>query len=359
VELRNLVPQVFALILPSLALATVLTPLAGRLARACKLVAPVRADRLHREPRPYGGGLAILAAMALAPVCAGSLLWGSLGMEAFSVVFPLRLCVGAALFFILGLLDDWLAFRAVPKLLMQFACAAIVVIVLGVKATAFLGAPGLPEALSILWIVAVVNAYNMFDHADGLAALAGACSLLFLVIGQWLVDPAAPETVAVALPCLVAVGALIGFFIYNYPPAMLFMGDAGSMLVGYLLAALTMEARYYFPERGTSRGVILVPLALLAVPLFDAACVTVGRIARGANPFRGDATSHLGHRLLARGWHPRTIVGFVALVSVVSGVASILLYRLSGWSLLEPAALVAGVCLLMLYVRRVPREAAR
>jgi UDP-GlcNAc:undecaprenyl-phosphate GlcNAc-1-phosphate transferase len=162
----------------------------------------------------------------------------------------------------------------------------------------------------------------------------------------------------VAGAALVVGGALVGFLIYNYPPADLFMGDAGSMLVGYVLAALTMEARYYFPEAGTSKFVVLLPLALLAVPLFDMVCVTLSRIRRKQSPFRGDATSHLAHRMLARGWSPRGIVAFAAGASAVTGAASVAMYLVSGPALVAPWLAVAAVLAAMLWVRRVPHTQA-
>ena len=146
-------------------------------------------------------------------------------------------------------------------------------------------------------------------------------------------------------------GGLAGFLFFNFPPAKLFMGDAGSMLVGYLLAVLTIVARYYSPDGGTSKFVVLIPLAILAVPLFDMVCVTLSRIRRGESPFRGDATSHLAHRMLARGWSPRGIVAFAAGASAVTGGASVAMYFLSGPALVLPWLAVAAVLVTMLLVR--------
>jgi UDP-GlcNAc:undecaprenyl-phosphate GlcNAc-1-phosphate transferase len=263
-----------------------------------------------------------------------------------------RLAVGAGLFFLLGLIDDRHPIPGWRKLAFQTVIAILVVSGFGVTATAWIPVPHVAEVLSILWIVAVVNAYNLFDHADGLAAGAGATALAALALGQMAVG----EQFVPAL-ALVTAGALAGFLVHNLPPARLFMGDAGSMPVGFLLASLAIVARYYFPEEGTSRYVVLVPLAVLAVPLFDAACVTVGRIARGRSPLVGDATSHLGHRLLARGWSPRAAAALATGAAAATGAASILLYRLSGWALLVPAGIVTAVLAILLYVRRTPAEA--
>jgi UDP-GlcNAc:undecaprenyl-phosphate GlcNAc-1-phosphate transferase len=317
--------------------ALVLTPVAKRVALAVNLTAPVRPDRLHREVRPYGGGLAIAATLAcfaapLVSFCSGAEKRPSAAMPLF---------LPAVLFFIVGLLDDRYAFGAAAKLGLQLLAAAIAVIGCGIKST--------------VWL-AVVNAYNMLDHADGLAATTGVFVMTAAGLGQFI-------WIAVDGPFLpsfasLTAGALAGFLVYNFPPAKLFMGDAGTMLVGFLLAALTIQAQYYHEGQTPSRLVVLIPLALLAVPLFDMVCVTLSRIRRRESPFRGDATSHLAHRMLARGWSPRGIVAFAAGAAAVTGGASVAMYFLSGPALLLPWLAVAAVLVAMLLVRRPVRAEA-
>jgi UDP-GlcNAc:undecaprenyl-phosphate GlcNAc-1-phosphate transferase len=337
---------------PSFLVALVFTRFARRVAQAANLTAPVRPDRLHREVRPYGGGLAIAATLA---VFAAPLLflyfYSGIDKRLFPTMLP---SLAAVPFFIIGLLDDRYAFRAAPKLGLQFLAAAIAVVGYGIKATVWLDAPWAGEIVSILWIVSVVNAYNMLDHADGLAAAVGIVAMTALGLGQtyWFIGggPLVPWL------AFITAGALAGFLVYNFPPAKLFMGDAGTMLVGFLLAALTIQGRYYYYEWHTpSRLVVLIPLAILAVPLFDMVCATVSRIRRRQSPFRGDATSHLAHRMLARGWSPRGIVAFAAAASAVCGGASVAMYFLSGAALAIPWLAVAAVLVAMLAVRRPPR----
>jgi UDP-GlcNAc:undecaprenyl-phosphate GlcNAc-1-phosphate transferase len=355
---------------PAMLLSRLLMPVAARLARATGMVAPVRADRLHREPRPYGGGIAMGATVACLGLLAFLLLprfieedvytelgfWGSALMQiACDAPAMPAIGAGAFLFLLLGLVDDWHALAPCAKLAVQMLAACLAVLGLGLKATVWLEIRGLPEAISVLWIVAVVNAYNMLDHADGVAGAVGVASLAALALGQFVVDE-----YLVAGTALVAAGALAGFLAYNAPPAQLFMGDAGSMLIGYLLAGLTMAGRYYYPDLGTSKWVVLVPLALLAVPLFDMVCVVAARLWRRQNPMKGDATSHLAHRMLARGWSPRGIVAFAAGATAVTGAASMSMYFLSGPALAAPWLVVAAVLAAMLLVRRPPHaEAAR
>jgi len=336
--------------MPSFLAALLLTPIARKIALAVNLTAPVLPDRLHREVRPYGGGLAIAATLIVFAVL-GLLI--SLYTEEVPPLPAMLFSLAAVLFFVIGLLDDRYAFRAAPKLGLQFLAAAIAVLGCGIKATVWLDAPWAGEVVSILWIVSVVNAYNMLDHADGLAAAVGIVALAALNWGQFFWNMPSGGAVA-GLACLTA-GALAGFLIYNFPPAKLFMGDAGTMLVGFLLAALTIQAQYYHEGQTPSRLVVLVPLAILAVPLFDMVCVTLSRIRRRQSPFRGDATSHLAHRMLARGWSPRGIVAFAAGASAVCGGAAVAMYFLSGPAFLLPWLAVAAVLVAMLAVRRPPR----
>jgi len=343
----------------------VLVPIARRVALAAGLVAEVRPDRLHTQPRPYGGGFAIADTLIL--VVGGAWL---LGLYAPADWLPgwlpprlgehldartptlARLAVGALVFFVIGLLDDRYSLPPWPKLLLQVFAAALAVLGLGIKATVWIEVPWVAEAVSILWIVAVVNAYNMFDHADGLAAAVGAVALVALAAGQmmmgeWFVPGAA----------LATAGALLGFLVHNFPPARLFMGDAGSHLVGYLFAGLAMVARYYFPNRGTTRWVVLVPVLLFAVPLVDMVLVSVARLVRRRSPFVGDATSHFAHRMLARGAHPATPVLAAAGLMVVAGVGATVLYlpRPLGIPGLPYLAVVFAA---MVWLRREPKREA-
>jgi UDP-GlcNAc:undecaprenyl-phosphate GlcNAc-1-phosphate transferase len=338
-----------------LLLSAALTPLAKRMAIKQNFVAPVRSDRMHVQPTPYGGGWAIFETLSL--VILILITWGlaaAPGPEANDAILEaLRVISGITLFFMLGVIDDKYNLSAKLKLPVELAMAALLVGFYGVKATLWLTIPHAGEVISVLWIVALVNAYNMLDHADGIAAAAGAVALIALAAGQMMMG----EAVMAIAPMLTA-GALAGFLIYNFPPAKLFMGDAGTMLVGFLLAALTIQAQYYHEGQTPSRLVVLIPLALLAVPLFDMVCVTLSRIRRGQSPFRGDATSHLAHRMLARGWSPRGIVVFAAGASAVTGGASVAMYFLSGPALVLPWLAVAAVLVAMLLVRRPVRPEA-
>jgi UDP-GlcNAc:undecaprenyl-phosphate GlcNAc-1-phosphate transferase len=224
----------------------------------------------------------------------------------------------------------------------------------GISASAWIEVPWLGQAVSILWLLAVVNAYNMFDHADGMAATVGVVAFVALAAGQMLMGEWFVPGMALA-----AAGALAGFLLYNFPPAKLFMGDAGSHLIGYLFGALAMTARYYFPDRGTDFLVVLVPVAIFLVPLSDMFEVILYRLPK--SPFVGDATSHLAHRMLARGARPATPVLWAAGLATVAGVLGNLLYFCGNVLLSMGLISVVGISgnLVLRRLRRRPKAEAR
>jgi UDP-GlcNAc:undecaprenyl-phosphate GlcNAc-1-phosphate transferase len=336
-------------------LAALLAPLARRVAARAALLAPPEDGPPPAPPRPYGGGLAILLALAVAIPAVGSI-WHVAGSP-LNLNFPmaLRLGLGAILFFVIGLADDRFRFRPVVRLALQFLAAGIAVIGFDALHSQWLWYPFLSETVGILGIVLVVNAINLFDHADGLAATFGAVAASALAIGQIRIAGALPPafgTFFVPPVAAALAGALAGFLVFNVPRARLLLGNAGSYVVGYVLAALVLEGRYYFSLAEMSPYVVFVPLAVLAVPLIDMACVLVSRVARFANPFVRDAGSGLADRMAARGWRPRAIVLFVAAASLATGAASIVMYDLEGPALLVPWAVVAGALAAMLILRR-------
>jgi UDP-GlcNAc:undecaprenyl-phosphate GlcNAc-1-phosphate transferase len=218
-------------------------------------------------------------------------------------------------------LDDRKALGPYPKLLVQIAAAvALVVPFSQVRILTALG-PAISITLSILWIVAITNAFNFLDNMDGLSAgVAAVATTAFLVaaasIGQWFV--------AASLAMLL--GALLGFLCFNFPPATIFMGDSGSLVIGFVLGVLTVRTTFIEPGREWGAGwyAVFAPVIVLALPLYDLIVVSVIRISRGKSPFVGD-TNHFSHRLVARGMSRRTAVLCVYLITAATSVAAILL----------------------------------
>lgn len=225
--------------------------------------------------------------------------------------------IGATLVSFLGLVDDHRPLRPSVKLAGQFG-ATLVLLLTGVTVQ-LTGTAAVDWAITVLWVLAVTNAMNFLDNMDGLlggvsAIAAGIFLLLAVENQQVLVGP-----LAAAL-----LGACIGFLVYNVNPASIFMGDAGSMFLGFALAALGIKLR--FPGQPL-QATWMVPALVLAVPLFDLALVTVSRLRRRLNPFTTGGTDHLSHRLVALGRHPREAALIHYLMGSAAGALAIFASR--------------------------------
>ncbi len=226
-----------------------------------------------------------------------------------------------------GLLDDLHPVPWQPRLLLQFS-VAIALVAGGVRGTLFVEHPWIGGALTVLWIVGLINSLNFLDNMDALSGgigLIAAC--LFAVImltltgePRWLVGGA----------LLVLAGSLAGFLVHNRPPAKIFMGDAGSTLIGLWLACLTVMGTFY-DERLPSRHVILAPLCILAVPLYDTATVLWIRLREGRSPFQPDKC-HFSHRLVELGLSRPGAVRTVHLCTLTTGLGGLLLYLVPDWN---------------------------
>jgi UDP-GlcNAc:undecaprenyl-phosphate GlcNAc-1-phosphate transferase len=261
---------------------------------------------------------------------------------------PLLLTFLGATFLIhlLGLIDDRKAMAPWPKLLAQLAIAGALVLVgeyvdpLRGGAFRVLTSLGfVPSALlSVLWIVALTNAFNFLDNMDGLSAgVAFICAFTFLIAAifnqQWFV----------AALLVVFMGSVLGFLCFNFPPASIFMGDGGSMVLGFVLSVLTIRTTYY--ETGRAWYAVLMPLFVMAVPLYDLTIVMVLRLAKGRSPMTGD-TNHFSHRLTRHGFSKRGAVLVIYGVTLATGITAPLLARLND----TPSALLLAAQLLGMLV---------
>ncbi len=344
----------FIVVAISAGLTVLLVPLIRRAALRLGFVDHPGAHRAHEKPTPLGGGVAMLLAILLPSLLALGLaaMWGS-GAAAGSLPGPhwlpdsiklhipgaatrvamgLTILAGAAAMCILGLIDDRKPLGAWSKLIGQIAIALVVVILADLRVLTVAREP-LSTILSTLWLVAIVNAMNFMDNADGLTAgvtlicalslLAAAAGIGQLFISAWL--------------CLL-IGATGGFLLYNFPPASIFMGDAGSMVLGYFLGVLSMLTTYYDPAHSVGQAYgVLAPLVLLAVPLYDMASVMFIRLRERRNPMIGDRR-HFSHRLRQRGMTVRQAVLTIYLCTAVTAVAAVMLPHVPQWA----AWLIAG-----------------
>ncbi len=218
---------------------------------------------------------------------------------------------------VLGLLDDKHELDARTKFAGQ-VLIAFVVAASGARITLFVPSVLFHYAITVLWILTVINAFNFMDNMNGLCAGLGAISagyfgMIAAVAGQYLV----------ALIAFLTVGALLGFLAYNYPRAQAFLGDSGSHLVGYLMAVLAILPHFY-TSRHPHPWAVIVPLLVLAVPLADMGWVVVLRTSKGQPFWIGD-TNHLSHRLVRLGL---SRAGAVAVIWLISGLISALVWLL-------------------------------
>ena len=302
------------------ALALFLTPVARTLALRFDIVDHPGGYKRQERPIPYLGGVAIAVA-AFSGVVVSEAVRGVPSWGQAAVV--LGMC---AVLVAVGLTDDVRNLPPLPRLFAQ-ALAALVVIMLGARVQ--LVDSALAEILlTVLWVVGITNGMNLLDNMDGLAAGVTAVSSAWLFVmaavnGQYLV-----AGLLVAL-----VGASLGFLRHNFHPATIYMGDAGSLCVGFLLAVAAMRLRFDAPIEYTW----LVPVLALGLPILDTSYVTIARIARGDNPLSG-GRDHISHRLVEVGFTVRGAVGILYGVAFVFGFLAFVASLVGDW----PAYLIAA-----------------
>ena len=286
------------------------TPLMRALARRVGMVDQPSVRKVHARPMPLLGGAAIYAAFILAVLLFG---------DRFYVPQLVSIFVGATLVSLLGVWDDRFDLHPLLKLGGQ-TMAAFVLYFSGVR-VAFLHHPFFDVTLTLLWVVGITNALNLLDNMDGLSSgVAAVASAFFLLLaamsGQYLVG-----SLAAAL-----FGACLGFLLYNFNPATIFMGDTGALFLGFMLAAVGIKLR--FPDN-PDIVTWMVPVMVLGLPVFDTALVTISRLRRRLNPLTTPGKDHLAHRLVAMGFTAREAVLICYLISGAFGVLAIFITQAS------------------------------
>jgi UDP-GlcNAc:undecaprenyl-phosphate GlcNAc-1-phosphate transferase len=288
----------------------------------------------HSRVMPYGGGVAMVVTFILMMLTGVLLVYfGKLsGFKALDWTDIHRaglgsrlnqvggILLGAIILMTVGLFDDLKDLGPKTKLFFQFAVAALVVIGFDVRLYLFVESPWFGWIVSIFWIVILINSFNFLDNADGLSAgVALVCTSVLLAVAI----AGGQVFVAAMLACLA--GVLAGFLIHNFPPAKIFMGDAGSMVVGYLVSIGAILTTFYNQDNPqTNKLSVLIPLVVMAIPLYDFFSVVVLRWLAGANPFLGDHR-HFSHRLLRRGLTTRQTVLTIYLATGCTAVGAILM----------------------------------
>ena len=309
----------------SLVLVLGLTPLVRFLALRYGYVAQPKEDRWHKSPTALLGGVGLFLAY-------------SLPLSFYLVYQPdlWILLLGAALIFSVGLIDDFLHLKPYSKLVGQIVAACVVIangMLLGPAAFPILGI-----FLTLVWIVGVTNAFNLLDNMDGLSA-GTACIAAFCLFLAGTITGNSGMTIAAAGLC----GATLGFLWFNFSPAKIFMGDSGSLFLGFTLSTLAITGDW---ENITNVfSAMLIPLLVLAVPIFDTAFVSLVRFVNGRSISVG-GRDHTSHRLVAFGLPERTTVLLFYTMSMVCGLIALMGLKY-GW--LYPSMLTILVVLVFWY----------
>ncbi|MDZ4848743.1 MAG: MraY family glycosyltransferase [Pirellulaceae bacterium] len=299
--------------------------------------------KIHTTPIPLGGGLGIWAGL-VGTFSLGTLVLFFANETYFEGWFPELLqthrqgllnksseiwwlILGGTVLTVLGLVDDRRGLPWQLRLFVEFLVAALVVYWQGLQLTAFIGWPWLTSLLSILWIVALINSFNMLDNMDGLSS--GVAAIISSMLAAMLLlnpDPVTRQPqLFVAAMLLILSGSLLGFLKHNWPPAKIFMGDAGSYLVGYWIAISTLLTTYT-GYHSSHPHAILAPLCALAIPLYDMVSVIWIRLSEGRSPFDGDKR-HFSHRLVELGMSKTQAVLTIYLATATCCLAALMLNR--------------------------------
>jgi UDP-GlcNAc:undecaprenyl-phosphate GlcNAc-1-phosphate transferase len=353
------------------AVSAALVPACKRLARRWGLMAKPHPDKAAIEPTPLMGGAAIVASFLITVIGAYAVVMlaraGALsslvpeavrqyaaGMARQGPRLAVILAGGVGIT-VLGLVDDKRGLGPLTKLVVE-AAVAVVLVLFGVRVSLFIPSSMVASVVTVIWILTVINALNFLDNMDGLAAGVAAIAAFF-----FLLTAVQYEQFFVSAMLAAFTGAVVGFLFYNVHPASIFMGDAGSLFLGYVLAVLTILGTYYRADTPTTFPIV-VPLVVLAIPLYEMATVTAIRLKKGLSPFKA-SKHHFSFRMRGLGLGVRGAVGFIYLVTACTGLAALLLPQLDTTGALLDLLLVAVVLTVVALLelwggRQARREAA-
>ncbi len=323
----------------SFVLSVILTAVARKLAVRAGLVAQPVEDRYHRTVIPLGGGIAIFGTISIIILTAiavvnflaapGYLDWLGQSVTIHTDGFLNKInhlaivLLVVLVLFVLGLWDDKKHLSPFFKLAVQFAVAITAAFFADIRIELFIESKIITSLLTAVWIVLIINAFNFLDNMDG--ASAGIAVIISCIL---FTAAALSGQVFVGGLTLVFIGALLGFLVFNFPPAKIFMGDAGSLVVGFFVGLLTVRTTYYHEAQSGQWYAVFMPLLVMAVPLYDFISVTLLRISQGKSPFIGD-TQHFSHRLKKHGLTDTQTVLTLYLATLCTGLGAIFLYQVN------------------------------
>jgi UDP-GlcNAc:undecaprenyl-phosphate GlcNAc-1-phosphate transferase len=302
-----------------------LTPIMRKLALKVGAVdAPNMARKVQVEPVPYLGGVAIVIGVFVAT-------YSTLIIKDKEIALASTVLIPALLMAAMGLADDLRGLKPWPRLIAQSAVGVIVAGFLIYTDT--IGTPSqifiIDAIVTTLWIVGVCNSINFFDNLDGGAA----GTVVVISFFTFLIAYDRGQLMISALS-IVTAGATAGFLIWNRPPAKIYMGDAGALFLGIIVAVLTIRLN---PDIDPNWKSLAIPLFLMAIPLLDTTVAVTSRLARGISPFTG-GRDHLSHRLMRKGLHRRTAAISLWVLAGIYGTIAFAIYKGQSTALIALAA---------------------
>lgn len=321
--------QIVLILITALTFSMAITPLAKRVALRVGIISVPRTRDIHVQPVPLLGGAAIYTGFVLALLFFG---------ERFYIRELIGILLGATLISLFGLADDRWGLPASVKMVGQ-VLAGLILIIGGTRVELFPDYLWIDWLITLVWVVGITNALNFLDNMDGLSGGVASVAAAFFVL---LAAMDEPDQVLVGAMAAALLGACIGFLRHNLNPATVFMGDTGSLFIGFILAALGIKLR--FPSN-VPLVTWMVPVFVLAVLIFDTLLVFVSRLRRGVNPFTTAGKDHLSHRFVALGMTKREAVLTCYLIGGACGMVATYLTQAN---ILEAYLAAAGMGLIVL-----------
>ncbi len=335
-------------------LALVLTPMFKQLAEKLDIIDRPKGEmhKQHQKATPYMGGVAMFCAWFIS-IALGYIMVISADLPQISADLAENLsgikmitpnlaviCLGAFLAMALGLADDKFTLKPGIKFGGQFLIAALVVSFGHVRISLFCNNPVFIWCVTIFWLMLLMNAINFFDNMDGLAVGTFTIAMALFATVAGITNQNFLATMG-ALSC----GVGIGFWFYNHTPASIFMGDSGSHFLGYMLGVMSASLTYFSREYSLTRFPILVPLFILAIPLFDALAVVVIRLKNHKPIYVGDH-NHISHRFVKMGFSRKRAVQLVHLMALMLGLSVLPLL----WGDFQTAVVIVFQAMLFLLI---------
>ena len=326
-------PSLAVEFLIALSLSLALVPACGYLSRRLGRVAHPREDRWHKRPVALFGGVAI-----------GVALFGtSVGFGLFRDLPVLVAC--AAVIFVMGLVDDLISLKPSTKLVVEIALASALLFY-GYRLN-WLESITIDSFLTLVWVVGMTNAFNLLDNMDGL------CAGIALIVGTAFLTNLGAGAGVEAQYLAILMGATAGFLVYNLHPASIFMGDSGSLLLGFSFAAMTLSATPEAAAKSNVLTIVAAPVLVLLIPILDTTLVTMSRWLSGRSASVG-GRDHSSHRLVAIGLSERSAVAVLWLLAAIGGLLGVAVQHIGeSWSIPAVIAFLIAMILVAVYLARI------